>query len=91
MGLCSSRNTPEQNQELGQSKLIDKQMREDAAKEEIKIKLLLLGTGESGKSTIFKQMRILYGNGFNNEELSRFKWYIWSNIVECMRLGKKII
>ena len=87
MGLCRSKLTKEQNHELGQSKLIDKHMREEEIKESIKIRLLLLGTGESGKSTIFKQMRILYGNGFNLEELGRFKWYIWSNIIECMIIG----
>jgi hypothetical protein len=87
MGICRSRLTPEQNQELGNSKLIDKQMREEAEREATKIKLLLLGTGESGKSTLFKQMRILYGNGFNADDCGRYKWHIWANIIECMRSG----
>jgi hypothetical protein len=30
-------------------------------------KLLLLGTGESGKTTIIKQMKILHISGFSNE------------------------
>jgi hypothetical protein len=85
MGICPSHLTPEQNQELGNSKLIDRQMREAAERESAKIKLLLLGTGESGKSTLFKQMRILYGNGFSPDDLVRYKWHIWANIIECMR------
>jgi hypothetical protein len=87
MGICRSRLTAEQNQELGQSKLIDRKMREEAEREAAKIKLLLLGTGESGKSTLFKQMRILYGNGFSSDDCGRYKWHIWSNIIECMRSG----
>ncbi|XP_033242216.1 guanine nucleotide-binding protein G(f) subunit alpha isoform X1 [Drosophila miranda] len=32
------------------------------------VKILLLGTAESGKTTIFKQMRILHINGFTDDE-----------------------
>lgn len=46
------------------SKLLNKYHREDLKR----LKLLLLGTGESGKSTITKQMRIIHINGFSNSE-----------------------
>ena len=86
MGLCESL-SDDQREEYGNSRLIDKNIKLEAAMEESKIKLLLLGTGESGKSTIFKQMKILYGNGFTQEELERYKWHIWSNIVETAHNG----
>lgn len=49
------------------------------------IKLLLLGTGESGKSTIAKQMKILHTNGFTNQELLNYKPVVFSNCVVCMK------
>jgi G-protein alpha subunit len=49
------------------SEAIDRQLFEDHKKEHDIIKLLLLGAGESGKSTLFKQMTMLYGTGFTEE------------------------
>lgn len=49
------------------------------------IKILLLGTGESGKSTIFKQMQLLYTEGFNDRARHNFRNVIRKNVVEGMQ------
>jgi len=52
----------------------------------LRVKLLLLGAGESGKSTIAKQMKILHLNGFTDEERRDFKPIIWSNTIGSIRV-----
>lgn len=49
------------------------------------IKLLLLGAGESGKSTLFKQMRLIYGAGYSEEECAKLRPFLIGNVIEgCM-------
>jgi len=50
-----------------------------------KIKLLLLGTGESGKSTFLKQLRIIHSSGFTDQERTLYKKVVRENIVQNMR------
>ena len=45
-------------------------------------KILLLGTGESGKSTFLKQMRIICGKPFTQSEKESFKSIIYNNIYK---------
>ena len=47
---------------------LSRSLTQSCAAESRKIKLLILGAGESGKSTLFKQMKILYGTPFTSEE-----------------------
>lgn len=63
---------------------IDKFLRVEQLKEERKLKLLLLGTGESGKSTIFKQFRILYGAGKSDDDLKMYGVVIRSNVITAV-------
>jgi len=48
------------------------------------IKMLLLGAGESGKSTIFKQMKIINKDGYSEAERKAFKGIVYSNTVSSM-------
>ncbi|KAL8574602.1 hypothetical protein ACOMHN_061602 [Nucella lapillus] len=50
------------------NKRIEKQLQKDKQLYKATHRLLLLGAGESGKSTIVKQMKILHVNGFAPEE-----------------------
>jgi len=50
------------------------------------VKLLLLGAGESGKSTLAKQMKIIHLDGFTKDELLNMKSIIYSNIIGSIRV-----
>ena len=43
------------------------------------------GAGESGKSTLVKQMKIIHGDGYTEDELVAFKPTICDNLVHSMR------
>lgn len=72
-------------EDLNKNKDITNELRKDKEKEKAIIKLLLLGTGESGKSTIFKQMQILYDQGFTDIDKNVFRGVLRSNVVEAMQ------
>lgn len=50
------------------------------------VKILLLGAGESGKSTFLKQMRIINGQEFDKKALLDFRDTIYENILKGMRV-----
>lgn len=47
-------------------------------------KLLLLGTGEAGKSTFIKQMRIIHGKGFCEDDCKAYIEFVHQNIMNSM-------
>ena len=63
----------------------NKQLRAAAAADSRIIKMLLLGAGESGKSTIFKQMKILNQGGYSEADRRGFTSIIHSNTIASMR------
>jgi len=46
---------------------------------------VLLGTGESGKSTFIKQMRIIHGSGYSDEDKRGFIKLVYQNIFMAMQ------
>lgn len=58
--------------------------KEMAAAAEVK-KLLLLGAGESGKSTLFKQINKLYGHGYTKEERQKYDHIIFANVISAIQ------
>ena len=43
------------------------------------------GTGESGKSTFIKQMRIIHGSGYTEEDRKGFPKLVYRNIFTAMQ------
>eukprot|EP00118_Oscarella_pearsei_P024958 m.307204 g.307204 ORF g.307204 m.307204 type:complete len:355 (+) comp42013_c0_seq1:57-1121(+) len=66
------------------SKQIDKQLRTEGEKASREVKLLLLGAGESGKSTIVKQMKIIHENGYSKDECLQYRPVVYSNTIQSM-------
>ncbi|KZO92321.1 G-alpha-domain-containing protein [Calocera viscosa TUFC12733] len=54
-------------------------------------KILLLGSGESGKSTILKQMKILHGGGFTPAELVQYKQIVRHNLVDSAQALLRVV
>ncbi|EGR52037.1 G protein alpha subunit [Trichoderma reesei QM6a] len=84
MGGCMSSNNDEVEQKK-RSQAIDKELDEDSKRLRKECKILLLGSGESGKSTIVKQMKIIHLKGYSEEELYNYRPTVFKNLVECAK------
>lgn len=77
MGCTASKKTDEEAQNEG----INRDMRKAKDREKAELKLLLLGAGDSGKTTVFKQMRILYGEGFSEDKRLALRIAVHNNVI----------
>ncbi|KAI6189255.1 Guanine nucleotide-binding proteinG(O) subunit alpha [Aphelenchoides besseyi] len=66
------------------SRRIDEKLKTDHERAAKDIKLLLLGAGESGKSTIVKQMKIIHESGFSAEDYKQYKPVVYTNTVQSL-------
>lgn len=80
-GCCLSDEAKEQKRINDE---IERQLRKDKRDQRRELKLLLLGTGESGKSTFIKQMRIIHGQGYTEDDRKSFAKLVYQNIFQAM-------
>ncbi|XP_071802275.1 guanine nucleotide-binding protein G(t) subunit alpha-3-like [Asterias amurensis] len=74
-----------QKESAQKNREIDKCLMEDKNRMLKTVKLLLLGAGESGKSTFAKQIRLIHHAGFNDNERLAYKQVIYSNLISSLR------
>ncbi|XP_059414386.1 guanine nucleotide-binding protein subunit alpha-13-like [Carassius carassius] len=73
-------------EQLRKSKEIDRGLMKDKTYVKRLVKILLLGAGESGKSTFLKQMRIIHGQDFDQQAKEEFRGTIYSNVMKGVRV-----
>ncbi|KAJ9601135.1 hypothetical protein L9F63_000714 [Diploptera punctata] len=67
------------------SDAIDKLLLDEVRNKQTEFKLLLLGPGESGKSTFLKQMKIIHGEGYPREERKNYLHAVYHNICAAIQ------
>lgn len=63
-----------------ESKAIEKELKEQQQRLKRELKLILLGTGAVGKSTIAKQLKVIHMNGYTDVELKLYAEFVHQNI-----------
>jgi len=91
MGLCASVPMTEADRaalakERQSTRAIESELQRTMQEERVVLKLLLLGTGESGKSTLFKQLTQLYGKGFTEEMRIPYASIVHTNCILAMKV-----
>ncbi|XP_055504578.1 guanine nucleotide-binding protein G(o) subunit alpha isoform X3 [Leucoraja erinacea] len=74
----------EERAAMERNKAIEKSIKEDGITAAKDVKLLLLGAGESGKSTIVKQMKIIHEDGFSGDDVKQYKPVVYSNTIQSL-------
>ncbi|XP_052310015.1 guanine nucleotide-binding protein alpha-1 subunit isoform X2 [Populus trichocarpa] len=73
-------------EENAQAAEIERRIEQETKAEKHIQKLLLLGAGDSGKSTIFKQIKLLFQSGFDEAELKSYIPVIHANVYQTIKI-----
>ncbi|KAI9469641.1 MAG: G protein alpha subunit [Benjaminiella poitrasii] len=84
MGCCASIEGVDESNSFSRlrNEEIENQLKKEKTNSKNEVKLLLLGAGESGKSTILKQMKLIHDGGFTKEERETYKEVIFNNAIQ---------
>lgn len=85
MGACISSAGGVSEEEKAKHREAERQLREQKVKLDNQVKVLLLGSGDSGKSTVLKQMRLIHDVHFSPQEFEFYRQLAFSNIVHGMK------
>ncbi|KAK0232000.1 heterotrimeric G protein alpha subunit 4 [Armillaria nabsnona] len=63
----------------------EKELKEAKAKMASQVKVLLLGSGDSGKSTVLKQMRFIHRVPFSSQEIESYRQLTFDNLTRGLK------
>jgi len=83
---CIQQKSHEELELSRRSRQIDRDLKREERLIRRQVKLLLLGAGESGKSTFLKQMRIIHNINYDVTAQLEFRKIIYQNIIRGMKV-----
>ncbi|EIW86083.1 guanine nucleotide-binding protein alpha-2 subunit [Coniophora puteana RWD-64-598 SS2] len=84
MGACMSSGGVQvdiSEEDKRRNREVEKDLREARTKMAAQVKVLLLGSGDSGKSTILKQMRLIHKVPFTPQEIEQYRQLVFNNLT----------
>ncbi|KAI9445579.1 heterotrimeric G protein alpha subunit 4 [Lactarius indigo] len=86
MGICMSAAAVEVSEDdKRRHREAEKSLKEAKQKLSSQVKVLLLGSGDSGKSTILKQMRLIHRVPFSSQEVESYRQLIFVNLTHGLK------
>jgi len=83
MGCLSSKEAKPKSEQGSQD--VENYLKDEHAKALTSFKVLLLGAGESGKSTVVKQLKVLHKVEMDQQEINNYKITLHNNTLTSMQ------
>ncbi|PCH33175.1 heterotrimeric G-protein alpha subunit GPA2-like protein [Wolfiporia cocos MD-104 SS10] len=85
MGACMSSGGDLTDEDKRLHREAEKSLKEAKARLAKQVKVLLLGSGDSGKSTILKQMRLIHKVPFSSQEVESYRQLVFNNLTHGLK------